>query len=78
MSVKPSSDYFGYIATKNENISQRYLQIWPWTALRSLGPEFFTVCNAIAMSAGVDITFFWVIVPLIFDKKECLNDLDIR
>ncbi len=34
----------------------------PRNCLRgSLGPEFFTVSNAI--SSGVGITFFWVIVP---------------
>ena len=35
-----------------------YLQILSWTALRSLGPEFFTVCNG--MSTSVDITFSWL------------------
>jgi hypothetical protein len=40
---------------------QMHLQIQSWTALRSLGPEFFTGYNGI--STGVDITFFLVIVP---------------
>ena len=53
-----------------------YLQIWSWTALRSLGPEFFTVCNGI--STGVDMTFFGDIVPKIFEFSEFRGFVLIR
>ena len=59
VSVKPYSEYLGEFATIGEQDPQIYLQIRIWTALRSLGPEFFTVCNE--MSTGVGITFFGVI-----------------
>jgi hypothetical protein len=67
VSVKPYSHSFGYFAKKIEDDRQLYLQVSSWTALRSLRPEFFTVCKAI--STGVDITFFGVIIPNIFLRR---------
>ena len=64
VSVKPYSEYVGLFATNGEEEPQIYLQIRIWTTLRSLRSEFFTVCKA--MSTGVDITFFWVIVPFYY------------
>ena len=71
VSVKPYSEYVGLFATNGEEDPQINLQIRIWTALRSLGPEFFTVCNA--MSTVVDITFFWVIVPKNFRPWHKVN-----
>jgi hypothetical protein len=56
VSVEPYSDFFGYFATKDEIILKMYLQILAWTALRSLRPEFFMVCNE--MSTGDDVSFY--------------------
>ena len=71
MSVKPYSEYLGEFATNGEEDPQIYLKIRIWTALRSLRPEFFTVCNE--MFTGVDITFFWIIARLFFNYEILLK-----